>query len=765
MKRPLYPVHLPALLPALGFLLGTAFALQAKTLGWPWAVLLFVLALFLRRHRAAHCLAFVALGWLGVQAHDAVPNGEERSIDRQRPVTAVVDVEGPWRVGAFGWSVPVRVKELEQGDRIVRWREPLWLRLSGLDSSPPRARTLRVRGFLGRNRGYLNLPPIPPAPWSLKVKSLRLVEVVAPPGFLMSLSQRLREKVAQSIQRASEGVVGSASLPWLKALVLGDAGDISDADRRILRRTGLAHLLAVSGLHVGLVALAILIFTHRAPRGIRLATTALGVSVYLLLIGPRPAVLRATFMALLAVASLLLRRPPLAANGLALFVLAAAAWRPQLVLDLGFQLSVAATGGIVLLTPWLSQSWTPLPGWVGPSLAASLSAQLATLPFAVPAFHLWVPVASLFNLIALPWAAVVLTSFLVWTGLALTAPSVAGELLPALDWLMAPMNGLRKMPASSWMVIPAAVGPGTATAVAIGLAVALRWPRRGGWVLLVLLVVGKCGTPRPTVQPTVTMLDVGQGEAILLRDGPHAVLVDGGGWRSGDFASRVLVPALAGEGIRALDAVLMTHPDEDHCGGLVGLIDYLPVGELWTAPHFEQSDCASSLLARGRPMRALSQGTKLALGSWSLEVLHPRVASPRSNDNEGSVVVRGQVGESCILLTGDIEGRSEAELLRHDPRALQCRFLKIAHHGSKTSSSEAFLDAVAPQVALISAGTGNVYGHPAPAVVDRLRERRVRVFRTDLHGRLHLVFGAGDQGRVSSVAAWPGKRPQEGPRP
>ncbi|MCH9648045.1 MAG: DNA internalization-related competence protein ComEC/Rec2 [Deltaproteobacteria bacterium] len=784
MKRPLYP----ALLPSLGFLLGTIFALQAKNLSWPWSVLLLGLSvsvsLRLRReatevqtasepqpqggksgrlrttHRqqlAAQCVAFAALGMLSVCLRDAGPGAAETGLDPKRPVTAVVDLEGPWRAGPFGWSVPVRIRELKQGDRLFSWREPLWLRLSGREISPPVAQTLRARGFLGRNRGYLNRPVIPPSPWSLKVKSTRLIEEMNPPGAFMTLSQELRERVSQSLHRASEGNRTSVSLPWVKAMVLGDVGDVPDSHKRTLRRTGLAHLLAVSGLHVGLVALAILVLTHRTSRGIRFGATALGVALYLLLIGPRPAVLRATFMALLALASLLLRRPPAGANGLALFAMAATAWRPRLVLDLGFQLSVAATAGIVLISPWLLRSWGRLPRWLETSLAASFSAQLATLPFSLPAFHLLVPAAFLFNLMALPWAAITLTSFLLWTCLALALPTLAGVLLPVLDLLMMPVIFLQKMPVVSWMVLPTAVGPVAAMGISFAAISALKWPRRGSWILLMLVMVNHCGVSRQNQYPTATLLDVGQGEAILLRDGPRAVLVDGGGWASGDFASRVLLPALAGEGVGALDAVLMTHPDGDHCGGLVGLVDYLPVKELWTAPRFRHSDCAEKISSNGRPMRFLFRGTTLSLGRWSLRVLHPSSSGETASDNEGSVVVRAQVGESCLLLTGDIERRSEAELVRHDPEALRCRFLKIAHHGSKTSSSRAFLEATGSQVALISAGAANVYGHPASVVVDRLRRAQMKVFRTDLHGRVQVEFRSSESGQVSSVAAWPGK--------
>jgi competence protein ComEC len=186
----------------------------------------------------------------------------------------------------------------------------------------------------------------------------------------------------------------------------------------------------------------------------------------------------------------------------------------------------------------------------------------------------------------------------------------------------------------------------------------------------------------------------------------------------------------------------MTHPDHDHCGGLVDIAAYLPVRELWIGPGWEAKGCAGELMSLpGVRIRFLSTGSRARVGRWRLTALHPDPGEHRGT-NERSLVLRAEVLGRSVLLTGDIEAWAESRVVSCCERQARVDILKVAHHGSTTSSTESFLDAVSPRLALISAGVNNIYRHPAPAVVERLRAHGVHVLRTDRDGMALLRFGA-----------------------
>jgi competence protein ComEC len=245
--------------------------------------------------------------------------------------------------------------------------------------------------------------------------------------------------------------------------------------------------------------------------------------------------------------------------------------QPDLALSPAFELTVSATAGLLLLAPLLARRWqgSRLPVRVTESIAASVGAHLATLPWAIPRFHMLAPLAPLLNLPAVPWTGFALIASLLWTAVALISPTLASSLLPVLDLLAAPFSWPSKTPPEVWLPVPLALSTGWAWAVAVGVGALLLLPLRRRTVLCVLAVLAVPFVlgDRSHPDPELVMLDVGQGDAILLRDGDRAILVDGGGSRGGDIGARALLPALLGEGVKHLEAVVMSHPDADSCGG------------------------------------------------------------------------------------------------------------------------------------------------------------------------------------------------------
>ncbi|MEA2604122.1 MAG: competence protein ComEC [Acidobacteriota bacterium] len=750
------------LLPAAAFAAGSLLAIQVSYLPVPLLAVLALLAFALRR-RAGVCLGFLSLGLLAATLRLDLPADPAAGLRRESPVEAVVQVAGHWSPDEEGWSAPVRILRLRQGDRV--WAPPLEVvvHLPDPEEPPPSfGARLRLRGYLSRSPGFANRIPVPPGPWRLRVKSRQLLAVESPPGWLAGLSDALRRRVEEAYGAAGPESGGERQGKALaRALVLGDARGLPLEWKRGLRLTGVYHLLSVSGVHVALVAGAVWLLAGWLPRRARLLLTLAAITLYVMLVGPMPALLRSAVMGWLAVLALLAERPPAAANALGWAVILLVLDQPDVVASPAFQLTVAATAGLLLMAPHLAARWRSrrLPGWLTASLAASGGAQLATLPWALPRFYMLSPLAPLLNLPAVPWTGLALGASLLWTLAALVSPSLAAWLLPILDHLASPFSWPSRTPPEVWLPLPAAVPIWAAWLLAAGLGLALLLPSRHR-ILRLLAVAGVAGlwitcsgTGVSHRGPELAMLDVGQGDSILLRDGDRAILVDGGGWDGGDLGGRVLLPALLGEGVHHLHALVMTHPDRDHCGGLVDIAAYLPVDEVWTAPGWEPTGCAGRLLSvPGMRHRFLSRGQHLGLGRWRLTVLHPE-ADGRRAINERSLVLLATVRGRRVLLTGDIESGSEHELADCCGQELRADVLKVAHHGSRTSSTPTFLEAVIPRLALISCGVRNLYHHPSPEVVERLEEGRARVLRTDQSGEILLRFGTDGRIRIATPGA------------
>ncbi|HEX3128285.1 MAG TPA: DNA internalization-related competence protein ComEC/Rec2, partial [Thermoanaerobaculia bacterium] len=732
-------------IPALALALGAGVSFQLPSFSLPLWSLLAVLGLALRRPAgpARYCVAAFSLGVIAAAVRHGLPGDPLAPYNLKRPVEAVVQVTGHWTPDAPaedtdpGWSAPAEVVRLQQDGLDTEPDLEVLLHVPGGEEPPPFGSSLRVKAYLGRSPGFANRRPVPAGPWRIRVKSRSLMALESPPGPVAGLSAAIRSRVEKVFHEAGPDTPGKA---LARALVLGDASAFPMEWKRGLRVTGLYHLLSVSGVHVALVAGAVWLLAGWLPRWLRLLLMLAAIGLYLMLVGPLPALVRAAVMGFLAVTALLAERPPAAVNALGWAVVLLVLERPDVVLSVSFQLTVAATAGLLIAAPPLAKRWKRLPRWLAGPLSASMGAQLVTIPWTLPRFHLLSPLAPLFNLAAVPWTGLALGASLLWTLAALISPGMAAHLLPVLDLLAAPFSWPARTGPAAWFPVPLDLSWIAAWLLALFLGLALFAPRRfalagvGGLVVLV-----SCSFPE-TRGVELAMLDVGQGDAILLRDGQHAILVDGGGWKTGDLGGRVLLPALLSEGVRRLDAVVMTHPDQDHCGGLVDIAAYLSIGEVWMGPGWKKQGCAGRLASIPRtPVRHLWAGKEASVGRWRLRVLHPDLHEDRGT-NERSLVIRAEALGRSVLLTGDVESWAEMRLLSCCEKEVRVDVLKVAHHGSYTSSTRSFLDAAHPRLALISAGVDNLYHHPSLVILDRLAERNIPVLRTDRDGLILLHF-------------------------
>jgi competence protein ComEC len=578
-----------------------------------------------------------------------------------------------------------------------------------------------------------------------------------------------------AVRRWATGAIASAlpegSAALLAGLLLGERAGLPREIDDAFRRAGTYHVLAVSGFNVALVgssALALLALLG-APRRAALLAAGGALAGFALVVGGQPSVLRATLMGLLLVAAALIERESRLGNALALAALALLVVHPGDLWDPGFQLSFAATAGIVYLTrpaaAWLGERGVRRP--VALALGVSVAAQAGVLPVMLAHFNQLSLVGPAANLAVVPLAG--LATLLGMLALAATAVSegAASLVWPAL-WLV--LLGLR---AAVWLAarIPGAMvhlpAPGPAAVLAWYLALALvphARARRGARAAAVALLAAAVGLAAwPWLRPgdgrlRVTVLDVGQGDAILVEapDGPR-LLVDAGagGPRRFDVGARVVAPFLWNRPVAALDAVAVSHGDADHAGGIPAVLGHFRVGEVWETGRWPEGTAGAraAIERSGVRRRQLAAGQRLWLGEVLITVLGPEPGPPAQRINDESLVLRLDWRGFAMLLAGDIGAGGEAGLAdRGAP--LRAHVLKVAHHGSRSSTSAGFLEAVRPRVALVSAGRRNPFGHPSPAVLARLAGAGARVYRTDRDGAIVLET----DGATLHVTRWAGRR-------
>ena len=579
----------------------------------------------------------------------------------------------------------------------------------------------------------------------------------------------------------------------MSAILIGDRSGLDPDLVREMQAAGTYHVIAISGGNVALVAALVLLVLRvvfRSFRGVSLATMA-GIAGYGWIVGGGASVDRAVDAASIYLVAALVGLAPAATNVLGLVALVLTLIDPRMVVDVGAWLSFGATAGIILfagvfLSVLRRGPGTPSPRWkraLAPAaalLGATLSAELALLPVSATIFHRVGVAGLLLNFVAIPAMAVIqiaggLGVLLahVWRPAALSFALAADGAVRALVWsshLMDVWPSLSwRVPSPSWAVDALFYGGGVAALADAG------WPprRRAAAVCAVLAAILIATAPFTTLaaprrgELRLTMFDVGQGDALLLQfPTGQSFVVDAGSAAGGfDLGDRIVMPGLWASGVSRLDWLAFTHADMDHIGGAGSVANVFRPHEIIEGVPVPKDPkrLALRVLAdrRGAAWREWQRGDELDVGPVRLTVRSPPLPDWERQRvrNEDSIVLRACYGDVELLLTGDIGEETEATLLDDDDRR-PLRILKVAHHGSRGSSSAAFVRAFAPAVAFISVGRDNLFGHPAPDVVDRLQAEGATVFRTDEDGAIILETDghAADvktmTGRTWSGAAW-----------
>ncbi|MDQ1711723.1 MAG: competence protein ComEC [Frankiaceae bacterium] len=744
--------------------------------------------LLLRTRRRAFALAVGALACacaatLATDARTATRDGPLAALARERAVvtidlTVTADpyalpgrVVGAQRV-ADTTVVEGRAERVRRGPLLLALRQPVTV------FAPPEGWAARLPGERLRVTGRLRP--------SLRRESAALFEPYGPPVRLhrASLVGRAAGRLRAGLRDAAD-VLPDEARGLLPGIVVGDTTRLDPALREDFRRTGLTHLVAVSGQNLAILLAAVLLVARRGGLDPRLASLlgALVLAFFVVLARPSPSVLRAAAMGGLGLVATLTGRERAAVRLLAAAVLFLVLLDPSLARSLGFALSTAATAGLLVLgPPWRAGLETRLaarlaepvptplsgrpgrspdrsvdqspdrfrgrlagrlPGVLADLIATPLAAQAACAPVLAAAFGRVSLAAVPANLAAAPAVA---PATVLGVAAAALAP-VSRPLARLAAWLAGvPTTWLVRV-AHTGARLPAAqlgVPTGLAGALAIALLIAAliaalrrRVTRRlvlgaAAAAVLATALVTEVAPGWPPRGWRFVACDVGQGDALVVRTSAAPVLVDTG-------PDPVAVDrCLRDLGVGSVAAVVLTHFHADHVEGLMGALRgrrarEVVVGPLDEPPE-ERARVAAWAAARHLPVRVAAFGERWTVGDTTFDVLGPDAAfhGTDSDPNNSSLVLRVTTPDLVLLLTGDVEEPAQLAVLSHGPVG-HADVLKVAHHGSAKQTAE-FLDATGAAAAIVSVGRDNPYGHPAPSTLSALAERRMRAYRTDRDG-------------------------------
>lgn len=554
----------------------------------------------------------------------------------------------------------------------------------------------------------------------------------------------------------------------LRGLLIGERGEIPPELRDAFSKLGVIHILAVSGLHVGFI---ILIFMGvfgvvRIPYGVRVFLTLLGLIFYAYLTNLKPPVVRASIMGGLLLLGTLLQRKTDGVNTLAIAALFILILNPLELFQSGFQLSFAAVAAIIYLYPKLRKiiffknilqrfQERPFIRYPVELLLVSLAAFLGTLPFAIIYFNRMPSFSLPANLLIIPLAFCGLASGIVASVLNLFTATLAQLYLNAawffLHLIIKIVEWGSQIPLAYWEIYKLTPLQMLGYFVGLLLLLNLKSLRVTRWLVIYSLVLANIlvwsSYSGNAQELEIIFFDVGQGDAALLTSpaGQH-ILIDGGTRYSDyDEGKWVIAPYLKREGIDEIDALVLSHAHTDHVGGFPYLLRNFKVHEVWDNEQAEDSkiyqEYAGLLDSLKIKRRILRAGDVIEdFAPVKIYVFHPTNDFLKLRDvsvNNGSLVLKVSYGEADFLFLGDIENLGERQVAKFGDM-LESEVVKVAHHGSNTSSSLFLLNAIQPHYAVISVGEFNKFDHPHPPALTRLNSTGAKIFRTDQNAAVIL---------------------------
>ena len=658
---------------------------------------------------------------------------------------------------SLSWYAPLRPAYADEEIPVVHAGERWYL-------------TVRLK----RPHGTVNPGGFDVEAWLLQ-QGLRATGYVHPEG-LNARRDFFAGRPGDHVQRAREGIrervatalTGAPYAGVIVALAIGDQRAIPEAQWTVFNRTGISHLVSISGLHVtvfaafaGGIAYAIARrstrLTARIPaRKLAAVVGVIAAGGYVLLAGAAVPAVRTLAMLVIAACGLWWGRPGTAGIVWLWALAGVLLWDPWATLTPGFWLSFGAVGLLLYASVGRLHA-APAVGWRAGTCVAfreGVHAQwvvtLGLAPMTLALFQQASLIAPIANAVAIPVVTLGVVP-LALIGIAMPVDLMFQVAHGVLAMLMRFLEALAALPDATWQQH----APQQWT-VAAGIAgtLLLMAPRGvpgrawGLFWLLPLFVVRP--EPPPPGAFRLTVLDVGQGLSTVIETHRYTLVYDVGPrfTETTDAGGRIVAPFLRAAGLRRADGLIISHADLDHSGGTLSLMQATPVGWFASSLPAEHPIVVRALAQAkaGSVAMACIAGQRWAWDEVQFTVLHPTRAEyddAYAKTNDRSCVVRIDSAYGSALLTGDLEAKSESKLLRADPSTLRADVLVVPHHGSRTSSTPAFIHAVAPSIAVFASGYRNRFGHPRPDIVARYEAASVRMTRTDLEGAITLTFAPG----------------------
>ncbi|MEN8194532.1 MAG: DNA internalization-related competence protein ComEC/Rec2 [Bacteroidota bacterium] len=628
--------------------------------------------------------------------------------------------------------------------------------------------SIRIKGTINRPRGERNPGEFDYAKY-LQTKDISAI-IYAGAANKVKISDDETDAFFNSIYIARKEISNSIETIYnertsglLKGLLLADRGEIDYRIKESFINSGVIHVLAVSGLHVGFIVVIFLFLFSRTNIYTRSILTIVGLILFLLITNYPPSVFRATIMAVVMILVFLSNRNYNAINSLAIAALILLIMDPSELFNPGFQLSFSAVLSILILFPLL-QKWiidlnisNSYLKYLLLFIGVSFSAQLGTLPFTLIYFHKLSIVSLFANILVIPMIGIIislgivsLTVGAVWTWGALMFSSAN---MLVVDILFTVVDYFGQLKISHLFIEGFSVLDGVLFYIFF---LIFLWSLKrftDGYAILVLsiILVGNSiiylqlddKELLPDGKLSLMMIDIGQGDGILIKfpNGKYGLVDAGNATPTFDNGERVIAPLLKRLGIDNIDYGFVSHMDSDHYKGFVYLISSGYIAKVYK-PRLDTSLSKDikfeKLISENNVDLEYYSKRFIDFGNSRMYILNDTTNSTYNSfdTNNKSGVFKIVHGKNTMLLVGDAEKRAEKLLLKSYSTFLDVDLLKVGHHGSKTSSSETFLEYVKPELALVSAGLDNKFKHPSPVVIDRYNKRNVKIHRTDLEGAI-----------------------------
>jgi competence protein ComEC len=547
----------------------------------------------------------------------------------------------------------------------------------------------------------------------------------------------------------------------IQALIYGERTNIASEIENSYQSLGLIHLLAISGLHVSLMTgmFYFLCIRFGMTREITAILLLCLLPAYILIAGGSPSVIRSVLMSMLLLASMWWKKGSIL-DVISFACMTMLLFNPYYIVNIGFQLSFLVSASLILSSRAIFKYY---PTTIASLFVVSLLSQITSMPVLLFHFYEFSLLSLPLNMLYVPLYSVVILPFALLTVFLLSIFAPIGQIFAAmLSWMLEVLNHVTVWVSQFTFALLTPGKPGLVLMIlycASILYFLICWEKRKSLLqsaLLAPIVVLIFHMLLPYLNPygEMTMLDVGQGDSIFIelpyRKGTY--LIDTGGniqfdqeqWRERrkEFSTaNIIIPFLKSKGVRSLDKLIITHGDQDHIGGAVEIVEKVRINEIVLGKNKKDAKQEIELkkiaTKEGIPIHIVERGQKWQEGGNTFYILAPKGDEMVENDN--SIVIFTRFGGLSWLFTGDIEKEVELELI-NTYKNMRIDVLKVGHHGSKTSSSESFIQHIHPEIALIPVGVNNRFNHPHPDVINRLKQEKIKVYRTDTNGAIQYRF-------------------------